>query len=222
MEIYQTSGLKIVEEVTSDEFDKEIEEVKKKNEGKIRNKNIAKGDVKAVEIQKEDAITESETTKVMKGGKAYYKDDEGNMTPVNSKSGNIIKGLVKSKTMRSYMPKSTAPKKDIEPLTAEQGKRKLEIMDNLHKDIDKFKEKYGDRAHIVIHGIADKMASKPVSEGIDENILTIVERELTSNEMEEREDTVKGMKKNSSYFKDKYGSKWKEVMYATATKMAKK
>lgn len=48
------------------------------------------------------------------------------------------------------------------------------------------------------------------------------ERSMTDAEMKKREDYVKGMKKNISSFKDKYGAKAKDVMYATATKMAMK
>jgi hypothetical protein len=47
------------------------------------------------------------------------------------------------------------------------------------------------------------------------------ERTLSKPEMEKREDYVKGMKKKLSGFKSRYGDRAKEVMYATATKMAK-
>jgi predicted RNA binding protein YcfA (HicA-like mRNA interferase family) len=47
------------------------------------------------------------------------------------------------------------------------------------------------------------------------------ERELTDAEMKERERIVKGMKKSYKDFKGQYGSRGKEVMYATATKLAK-
>lgn len=50
----------------------------------------------------------------------------------------------------------------------------------------------------------------------------VSEEKMTDAEMKKREDYVKGMKKNLSSFKDKYGSRAKEVMYATATKMAMK
>jgi hypothetical protein len=48
------------------------------------------------------------------------------------------------------------------------------------------------------------------------------ERTLTSAETKEKEKNVKGMKKSLSGFKNRYGDRAKEVMYATATKMAKK
>ncbi len=54
-----------------------------------------------------------------------------------------------------------------------------------------------------------------------EELEQIDERELTKGEAEKKEDYVKGMKKKLSGFKQRYGDRAKEVMYATATKMAK-
>jgi hypothetical protein len=51
--------------------------------------------------------------------------------------------------------------------------------------------------------------------------LEIDERALTSHEERKKEDYVKGMKKKSADFRNRYGDRAKEVMYATATKMAK-
>ena len=50
----------------------------------------------------------------------------------------------------------------------------------------------------------------------------VEERELTKGEEKKKEKYVKGMKKNKSDFKDRYGDDAEAVMYATATKMAKK
>jgi hypothetical protein len=47
------------------------------------------------------------------------------------------------------------------------------------------------------------------------------ERELSRGEEREKERIVKGMKKNKSDFKDRYGDDAEAVMYATATKRAK-
>lgn len=51
---------------------------------------------------------------------------------------------------------------------------------------------------------------------------SLSERHLTAAETKEKEMNVKGMKKNLSGFKARYGDRAKEVMYATATSMAKK
>lgn len=48
------------------------------------------------------------------------------------------------------------------------------------------------------------------------------EASMSPTDMKQREDIVKGMKKSTQDFKDRYGSKWKSVMYATATKAAMK
>ena len=59
-----------------------------------------------------------------------------------------------------------------------------------------------------------KKLRKEESEQIDE-------RTLTSGESKEKEHYVKSMKKNLKGFKSRYGERAKDVMYATATKMAK-
>ncbi len=46
------------------------------------------------------------------------------------------------------------------------------------------------------------------------------ERTMTDAEMKKREEIVKSMKKSMDGFKDRYGDRAKDVMYATATKMA--
>ena len=51
---------------------------------------------------------------------------------------------------------------------------------------------------------------------------TIEERMMTEPEKEKKEDIVKSMKKGMSGFKERYGDRAKEVMYATATKQAMK
>ena len=48
------------------------------------------------------------------------------------------------------------------------------------------------------------------------------ERELTGTEEKEKERIVKGMKKSKKDFKKRYGKDAESVMYATATKQAKK
>lgn len=56
--------------------------------------------------------------------------------------------------------------------------------------------------------------------GVEE--VTIDERHMTDSEMNKREKIVKSMKKGLSGFKQRYGDRAKNVMYATATKQAMK
>ena len=51
---------------------------------------------------------------------------------------------------------------------------------------------------------------------------TIEERMMTEPEKEKKEDIVKSMKKGMAGFKDRYGSRANDVMYAAATKQAMK
>jgi hypothetical protein len=48
----------------------------------------------------------------------------------------------------------------------------------------------------------------------------IKEEKMTSGEKSKREEIVKAMKKKTAGFKERYGDRWKDVMYATATKSA--
>ena len=67
---------------------------------------------------------------------------------------------------------------------------------------------------------AEAVSKKNAQAAAPESIET--ERELTKGEEKEKERLVKGMKKNKSDFKDRYGDDAEAVMYATATKNAKK
>jgi hypothetical protein len=57
---------------------------------------------------------------------------------------------------------------------------------------------------------------------LKEEVEQVDERTLSKGETAEKERIVKGMKKSLAGFKTRYGDKAKSVMYATATKQAKK
>ncbi len=57
---------------------------------------------------------------------------------------------------------------------------------------------------------------------VKEEVEHIEERSMTEPEMKKREKIVKSMKKGMQGFKDRYGDRAKDVMYATATKQAMK
>lgn len=78
---------------------------------------------------------------------------------------------------------------------------------------------------IATHGLKalDRTMKKiPKKKGVAEEVEQVDERTLTPGETSEKERIVKGMKKSLAGFKKRYGERAKSVMYATATKAAKK
>jgi hypothetical protein len=63
---------------------------------------------------------------------------------------------------------------------------------------------------------------KDMPEEVEQKEEPIEERSLTEPEMKKKEEIVKSMKKKMPGFKERYGERAKSVMYATATKLAKK
>jgi hypothetical protein len=70
--------------------------------------------------------------------------------------------------------------------------------------------------------INGKEVSRSYEKSVKEEVEQVDERTLTKGETAERERIVKGMKKGLAGFKARYGDRAKSVMYATATKAAKK
>ena len=68
-----------------------------------------------------------------------------------------------------------------------------------------------------LRGLSKDFVNKLV--GMKEDI---EEKKLTKPEKKEKEKIVKGMKKNKDDFEKRYPGRGEDVMYATATKMAKK
>ena len=68
----------------------------------------------------------------------------------------------------------------------------------------------------------DSVAVRPTVDPTDVPYRRVAERELTDAEEDEKEDIVKGMKKNKKDFKKRYGKDAKNVMYGAATNIAKK
>ena len=66
----------------------------------------------------------------------------------------------------------------------------------------------------------EKMGKKEPIE-IDPTIKEDAEK-MTDAQMKKREEIVKELKKKEDEFKERYGDKYQDVMYATATKMAMK
>ena len=65
-------------------------------------------------------------------------------------------------------------------------------------------------------------AMKATSEQVIVKEVKLSEAEMTPEQEEKREEIIMAMKKKMPEFEEKYGDRAKEVMYATATKMAMK
>ena len=79
-----------------------------------------------------------------------------------------------------------------------------------------------ENAGIDFESLSDDELQKVANEAHDILSKQIDERHMTEPEMKKREKIVKSMKKGLSGFKERYGARAKNVMYATATKQAMK
>ena len=82
-------------------------------------------------------------------------------------------------------------------------------------------KKYADARAAELEDTHKKTGGKYRSQYV-ESVDQIDEKTLTKKEMSKREEIVKSMKDKASDFEKRYPGRGKEVMYATATKMAKK
>lgn len=135
----------------------------------------------------------------------------------NSKMG-LTDSLIAA--ARAIMEKEhTVPKSPKEKALAKLAHPKDKIT---HKDVlvgrgVLKKENSGDRMGVIVGTRKEKVEIEPKlkeSEQVDE-------RKLTGAESNKKEKLVLSLKKKMGGFKKRYGERAKEVMYATATKMAK-
>ena len=101
---------------------------------------------------------------------------------------------------------------EVEEEASPEEKRQLQVKAQMMK-----KQQLLDRQRLQ----AQKSGRLPMGHGMKEES-DLEEKVLDKAETDEKERIVKGMKKKFTNFKDKYGKDAKSVMYATATKMAKK
>lgn len=135
----------------------------------------------------------------------------------NSKMGSSDSLL---ETIRSIMEKEhTVPKSPKEKALAKLAHPKDKIT---HKDVlvgrgVLKKENSGDRMGVIVGTRKEKVEVDPKLKEEEQ----VDERKLTGAEVSKKEKLVLSLKKKMGGFKKRYGERAKEVMYATATKMAK-
>lgn len=104
--------------------------------------------------------------------------------------------------------------KEIEKAKAKsQGKDKAEVAKAAVQAVEVQKEQTHTKIEVV--DMTDPY-------NIQKREIDLEERSMTEPEMKKKEEIVKSMKKGMKGFKERYGERAKEVMYATATKQAMK
>ena len=232
----------VVEEVDNETFTKEVNAQKAKAEGKGKKAEVAKASVQAVkqeEVEQIDELSKGTLGRYIK--KAHY---AGGMA--DFKHGRAAgQGITKQKDNVDLSKTSHKREKGINKAVDRLTKEEVELgearkLEGSYKNAGGHESKVyklsgehneGDPYHVKLfkggkhHEPADyftddkddahSTAKRMVKESLSE-------RHLTAAETKEKEMNVKGMKKNLSGFKARYGDKAKSVLYATATKQAKK
>jgi len=115
------------------------------------------------------------------------------------------------------LDKSSPIYKDYEALKKKSIADLRNIIGRNHRVVDL---KGYDKAGAIRQVLDDRYGERKVDAFFGEEP-KLDERSLTKGEEKKREKYVKGMKKSKADFKKRYGKRGEEVMYATATKMAK-
>jgi hypothetical protein len=232
-----------VEEVDNETFTKEVNAQKEKAVGKGEKAEVSKPSVQAVkqeEVEQIDELSKGTLGRYIK--KAHF---AGGMADFRHGMKHDKRG--DSKDKMALAKTSHKREKGINKAVDRLAKEEVEQMDEISKEtagkyltapqgkgankykVDASKSKYPNYETMAKHATnvhralsrsgGQDIYKKPDYYKEDEQM---DERTLTAAETAKKEDNVKGMKKNLSGFKDRYGDKAKSVMYATATKMAKK
>jgi hypothetical protein len=140
----------------------------------------------------------------------------------------VVIGEAQSGDKEAYQKffKATMKKFGIKSPGELSGDKEKEFYDYIDKNWKGDNEKAesaedgaGDHAEV---GKSGKKMKIKVDPEIEEAKSFFNEKEMTDAQMKKREEIVKELKKKEADFKEKYGDRAKEVMYATATKMAMK
>lgn len=185
----------VVEEVDNETFTKEVEAQKAKAAGKGKKAEVAKASVQAV---KQEAVEEF--------------DEDVRLAMRTSPGATMIRHDKNSSTPGAQQHRD-ATAKAAKAFRSAGGKMSSGDEVGRNAMAQPSRNAKGNAA------LGDKQLTR-YSRTNEETELD--ERHLTAAETKEKEENVKGMKKNLSGFKQRYGERAKEVMYATATKQAKK
>jgi hypothetical protein len=201
-------------------------EAKEVNDGNLANNyppydKVTRGDIIAGALG-QDQMGGKKKKKVTKEGYSNWRQDlaevitkDQNQTPIKEKKVEnkiIINPPMKIGEAISNLGGELIEMVEIDEAETGRGPRLIDAYD---------KPPYSDE-------VKDAPKYKPVRKGskmkgvVKKEEIELDEKTLTSAETKKKEEIVKSMKKNLAAFRARYGDRAKEVMYATATKQAKK
>jgi len=169
--------------------------------------------------QVDEAITKTATGYIHHARPGVYGGSEKEKHVVDTLRGpkkSEIEAIEKEKKMKKFS--------EMLDLINSQGLKALSEMINEEPDNETFTKELKDQEAKA----AGKKKQPDLAKGaiqsvkVEEDVEQVEERSLTEPEMKKKEEIVKSMKKGLAGFKARYGDRAKEVMYATATKQAKR
>jgi hypothetical protein len=198
----------VKEEPTNDEFTAEVQNAKDKAALKKKQPDLAKPSVQAVKV--EENLQDIHVINADIANGVEIEDIQEDARETGKRASELADKLrkkdpEKSKVYRNLSIK--ASQRSYNPTGVSRGKGPIGQGNKAQRRLGK--------EPVPTPMSSDRM--RGYSEEVD-----IQERSLTEPEMKKKEEIVKGMKKNLAGFKDRYGDRAKEVMYATSTQMAKK
>tara|TARA_R110000868_G_scaffold380991_1_gene647347 strand:+ start:2154 stop:3425 length:1272 start_codon:yes stop_codon:yes gene_type:complete len=221
VESYTEGGVKglfktLAEEPTSAEFDAQLDDAKKRAAGTKKQPEVSKPAVQAVQNEEVELTLEDFTPEELE---EFMQTEEYEQLDELSKS-----------TLGNYLMKSKGDsgKYDQAGDVAHHEKGDVKLANKMYKKGDNryygekkakrrlTKEELEEQTHTTVEFIDYNDVN-----GVKYTEIDLEERKMSEPEMEKKEEIVKGMKKNLSGFKERYGKDAKSVMYATATARAK-
>ena len=201
LELYAEKGLKALSEMTmteepdQEQFEKELAMAKKKA------------------TQKKTPEDEAKVAKSL-----VHSVQQEEVEQLDELSPKTLGSYINKAHKNSHDTASDYHSSEYVQARREDGLSKKELDDPDSEHQMKHDERSMKKRKAGIQTATNKLVKKTTNEEAEQ----INERPMTDVEMDKREDIVKGMKKNLKGFKDRYGARAKDVMYATATKQAMK
>jgi hypothetical protein len=198
----------------------------KKHGGKIEKTGLG-----TYRIYKEETVAEDKWTDIADG--PWKKSNRSKSSAASAAANAAGKGLKGAQhKLDVAKPKGKLTAADFKKLRKENA----EQIDELSRDLvqryirktkpeysspSEIKKREGGRSLALKKAYGDKKFGLPEPK-VKATEEVVIEKTLTPAESKKKEEIVKSMKKDKKGLKARYGKRWKEVAYATATKSAKR